>query len=120
LKEKYFDIYTDTFGKNIKKYSAIKNQAKKKIDRILQNPYHNTEPLLNKTSKKKSLNLLGFRSYRIDRNFRIIFVICEEWIKLKSEKQKVANCSMCKDLFKENSKTIIFLTVAPHDIAYQE
>ena len=120
MKKKYFDIYTDTFGKNIKKYSTIKNQTKKKIDRILQNPYHSTEPLLNKTSNKKYLNLSGFRSYRIDRNFRIIFIICEEWIKLKSEKQKVADCPMCKDLFKENPKTIIFLTVASHDIAYQK
>ncbi|EKD28866.1 MAG: hypothetical protein ACD_79C00182G0011 [uncultured bacterium] len=116
----YQEIYTQVFLKNLKRYSAIKEQAKKKIDRIISNPYHNTEPLQDKSHKRNGQNLLGFRSCRIDRNFRIIFVICEEWIKLKQSGEKAAECPGCEEFFKHNVKTLIFLTVGPHDKSYQD
>ncbi len=103
----YQAVYEDLFVKNIRRYSSIKKLAKKKIDRLLTDPYQNTEFLGDPSGK---LNLVGCRSARIDRNFRIVFVICEECINIK-------NCQFC---FCENlpDKTIIFLTIGPHDKAY--
>ncbi|MCK5543470.1 MAG: hypothetical protein KAI40_12330 [Desulfobacterales bacterium] len=99
--------YEDLFAKNLSRYSSIKKLAKKRIDRILADPYHNTEFLGDPTGK---LNLIGCRSARIDRNFRIVFVICEECINIQ-------NCQFCfcEDL---PDKTIVFLTIGPHDKAY--
>jgi len=103
----YQAVYEDLFVKNLRRYSSIKKLAKKKINRILKNPYHNTEFLGDPTGK---LNLIGCRSVRVDRNFRVVFVICEECINIK-------NCQFC---FCENlsDKTIVFLTIGPHDKAY--
>ena len=53
----------------------IRQALKRRIERILGDPYHNTEFLGDATGK---LNLAGCRSARVDRNFRIIFVVCEE------------------------------------------
>jgi len=46
----------------------------------------------------------------VDRNFRIIFVICEEC-------RRIPECEYC---FCDNrsDETIVFLTVGPHDRAY--
>lgn len=116
----YQEIYTPTFAHNLKKYSTVKEQAKKKVDRIISNPYYNTEPLQDKSNRKGGQNLLGFRSSRIDRNFRIIFVVCEEWLKLQNSGKEVTECPMCEELGQKNLKTIIFLTVGPHDKAYEK
>jgi len=53
---------------------------------------------------------LLFSSARIDSNFRIVFVVCEEC-------RKVPECEycFCEDL---PDKTVMFLTVGPHDKAY--
>ncbi len=103
----YQAVYEDLFVKNLRRYSSIKKFAKKKISRVLVNPYHNTEFLGDPSGK---LNLIGCRSVRVDRNFRVIFVICEECINIQ-------NCQFCfcEDL---PDKTIVFLTIGPHDKAY--
>ncbi len=87
--------------------SSLKAQIRKKVERLLENPYHNTEVLADSSSK---LNLTDCRSARIDRNFRIIFVICEEC-------RAISDCEFC---FCENfaDKTVVFLTLGPHDAAY--
>ena len=56
------------------------------------------------------LNLKGCRSIRINRNFRIIFVVCEEC-------RRIPDCEYC---FCEElpDNTVVFLTVGPHDKAY--
>lgn len=77
----------------------------------VQNEYYltpyNTERLEDITGK---LNLVGWKSMRIDRNFRIIYVICEEC-------RKISDCEYC---FCENfpDETVVFLTIGPHDRAY--
>jgi hypothetical protein len=50
------------------------------------------------------LDLRGCRSVRVTRNFRLIFVVCEE----------------CRYCFCEGlpDKTVIFLTVGPHERSY--
>jgi mRNA-degrading endonuclease RelE of RelBE toxin-antitoxin system len=74
---------------------------------VIEDPYAQTEFLGDVSGK---LNLKGCRSARIDRNFRIIFVICEEC-------RRIPRCEYC---FCENlpDNTIVFLTVGPHDKAY--
>ena len=75
--------------------------------RVMDDPYSHTEFLGDISGK---LNLKGCRSARIDRNFRIIFVICEEC-------RHIPQCEYC---FCDNlpDNAILFLTVGPHDKAY--
>lgn len=103
----YDGVYEDRFVRNLRRYASIRQSVKRRIERILDNPYHNTEFLGDVSGK---LNLAGCRTARIDRNFRIIFVICEEC-------RNIRDCEFC---FCENlpDETIVFLTVGPHDKAY--
>ncbi len=103
----YEASYEKRFVGNLKRYAAIRKSIKRRVDRILEDPYQNTEALGDVSGK---LNLVGCRSVRIDRNFRVIFVICEEC-------RRIPDCEycFCDDM---PDKTVIFLTVGPHDKAY--
>jgi mRNA-degrading endonuclease RelE of RelBE toxin-antitoxin system len=103
----YQAVYEERFVRNLKRYGSIWKNIKRRVERVLTDPYQNTEALADSSGK---LNLRGCRSARIDRNFRIIFVICEEC-------RKVPQCEYC---FCEGlpDKTVVFLTVGPHDKAY--
>lgn len=103
----YGAVYESLFVHNLKRYSSLRSNIKRRVDKILENPYNNTEFLGDLSGK---LNLAGCRSIRIDRNFRIIFVVCEEC-------RKIPKCDYC---FCEglDDKTVVFLTVGPHDKAY--
>ncbi len=103
----YTAAYEERFTQNLHRYSSIRPRIKRRIERILCNPYVNTE-LLGDASGQ--LDLRGCRSARIDKNFRVIFVICEEC-------REILECDYC---FCENlsDKTVVFLTVGPHDTAY--
>jgi mRNA-degrading endonuclease YafQ of YafQ-DinJ toxin-antitoxin module len=102
----YQAVYEDLFVKNLRKYSSMKKSAKNKINRLLEDPYHNTEFL---GDHRGQLNLTGCRSIRIDRNFRIFFVVCEEC-------RNIQDCEFCfcEDL---PDKTVVFLVIGPHDKA---
>lgn len=103
----YEAVYEKLFVSNLKRYAAIRQGVKRRIDRILSDPYHNTEQLADPVGK---LNLVGCRSARIDRNFRLIFVICEEC-------REIPNCDYC---FCDGlaDQTVVFLTIGPHERAY--
>jgi mRNA-degrading endonuclease RelE of RelBE toxin-antitoxin system len=103
----YEAAYEDLFVRNLRRYASIRKAIKRRVDRILDDPYLNTEALGDITGR---LNLIGCRSARIDRNFRLIFVVCEEC-------KKIDDCQycFCDDL---PDKTVVFLTVGPHDKAY--
>jgi Txe/YoeB family toxin of Txe-Axe toxin-antitoxin module len=100
----YEAAYEKLFVQNLNRYSAIRRNIRRRVERVLKDPYHNTEFLDDITGK---LNLIGCRSARIDRNFRIIFVICEEC-------RNMYECEycFCEDL---PDQTVVFLTVGPHD-----
>ena len=104
----YADFYEVRFRRNRDVYAHIRDRLERKIDQILRNPYLGTERL---GAVGNGLNLRGCRSARIDRNFRIIFVICEEC-------RKVKDCQFC---FCEGlaDRAIVFLTFGPHKRAYQ-
>jgi mRNA-degrading endonuclease RelE of RelBE toxin-antitoxin system len=103
----YADVYEAQFVENLRLYSAVRKQVKRRIERILENPYENTEFLGDISGR---LNLRGCRSARVDRNFRIIYVVCEEC-------RRIMDClfCFCDDL---DDKTVVFLTIGPHDRAY--
>jgi len=103
----YLDRYEQQFTENLKRYGAMRPQIKRRVERILSAPYENTEFLGDISGK---LNLRGCRSARVDRNFRIVYVICEEC-------RKINDClfCFCDEL---DDKTVVFLTVGPHDRAY--
>lgn len=103
----YADFYEAQFVENLRLYSAVRRQIKRRVERILVNPYENTEFLGDISGK---LNLRGCRSARVDRNFRVIYVVCEEC-------RRIGDCQFC---FCEglDDKTVVFLTVGPHDRAY--
>ena len=104
----YADFYEERFRRNLNVYAHIRNRVERKISQILRSPYHNTERL---GAVDRRLDLRGCRSARIDRNFRVIFVICEEC-------RKVKDCRYC---FCEGlpERAIVFLTFGPHKQAYQ-
>ncbi len=103
----YRGVYEEKFRQNLQRYAAVRHRINRRVDRVLSDPYANSE-LLAETSK---LNLRGCRSARVDRNFRIIFVICEEC-------RRIPRCEYC---FCEGlaDKTVVFMTVGPHDRAYE-
>jgi mRNA-degrading endonuclease RelE of RelBE toxin-antitoxin system len=103
----YEAVYEDKFVRNLRRYSSIRKNIKRRTERVLSDPYQYTEDLTDPGGK---LNLRGCRSARIDRNFRIIFVICEEC-------KRIPECEYC---FCDglDDKTVVFLTVGPHDKAY--
>ncbi len=103
----YEAVYEELFTRNLRRYLSMRKSIKRRIDRVLTDPYHNTEFLGDVSGK---LNLIGCRSTRVDRNFRVIFVICEEC-------RNIQGCEFC---FCENlpDKAVVFLTTGPHDKAY--
>ena len=70
------------FAKDVKTYASMKSQIEKTVKSILADPYNNTEPLRNLPGHDSR----GLRSKRVDKNFRIIFAICEECKALFPEK----------------------------------
>ena len=103
----YQVVFEDRFDHNLKRFSSLRQRIRRKVDQILDDPYDRTEQL-GKVSG--GLDLRGCRSSRIDRNFRIIFVICEEC-------QLIKECQYCF-CDGRDEKTVVFLTVGPHDRAY--
>ena len=103
----YEAAYEDLFVRNLRRYASIRKAIKRRTIKVLEDPYTGTEALGDISGR---LNLTGCRSIRIDRNFRIIFVICEEC-------RNIPECEFCfcDDL---PDKTVVFLTVGPHDKAY--
>ncbi len=104
----YEDGHAPLFIKNYRRYKSMQRRIDDKMAQILYDPYHNTELL---GRKPGGLNLRGCRSARVGRNFRIIFVICEEC-------RRVAECEYC---FCEGlpDRAVVFLTVGPHEKAYR-
>lgn len=95
------------FDKNPKRYRSLRKQIRRKIVQVLRAPYQGTERL---GKVPGGMDLRGCRSIRVTRNFRIIFVICEEC-------RRVPECKFC---FCEGlpDASVIFITVGPHERAY--
>jgi mRNA-degrading endonuclease RelE of RelBE toxin-antitoxin system len=103
----YGVVYEEQFRLNLRRYASVRDQIQRRAKRVLADPYASTEYLDDASGK---LDLRGCRSARVNRNFRIIFVICKEC-------RHVPECQYC---FCEGlpDETVVFLTVGPHDRAY--
>ena len=106
----YRDLYTPRFSKNYHRYATFQKRIDRTIESILKNPYQKTEPL----QYKEGHDLRGLRSARIGRNFRILFAILEELKETPCEFR-----ALLESYFKEDPKTVVFLTVGPHEAAYR-
>ena len=105
----YKPLYHPEFLKQLKKYKSLTKQVEKTIKKILEFPY-NSELL-----SKKKIDLRGKRSKRIDRNFRIIFTVCDECEKRNFAEYNQKDCGM----FCDTNNNIIFLTFGTHEKAYK-
>jgi len=76
----YSDAYFKIFVRNYEKFGSLQSRIDKKCEKMLKDPYTGTELLADATY---GLNLKGCRSIRVDRNVRIIFVVCEECRRFK-------------------------------------
>jgi mRNA-degrading endonuclease YafQ of YafQ-DinJ toxin-antitoxin module len=103
----YASAFEDLYVANLKRHASLLERVKKRVDRILADPYQGTEQLGHPAG---GMNLLGCRSAHVGRNFRIIFVICEEC-------RREPDCEFC---FCEGraDKTVVFLNFGPHAKAY--
>lgn len=103
----YNPVYEQRFAYNLRRYAALHSQIKRRVDRLLKNPYAGTEFLSDDAGK---LDLQGCRSAAVGSGFRIIFVVCEEC-------RRVPECQYCFCAELPDT-TVVFLTVGPHDRAY--
>ncbi len=76
--------YTARYIKHHRTFRSLRARIDSVEARILADPYVATELL----GSKGRLNLQGCRSARVGRNFRIIFVVCEEC-------RKEPDCDYC-------------------------
>ncbi len=75
----YTAKYEKQFTRNLQRYASLRQRIKRSVEQVLLTPY-NSEFLGDVSGK---LNLRGCRSVRIDRNFRIIFVICLDFTPIR-------------------------------------
>ncbi len=107
MTSRYKGVFENRFLKNKRRYGNLRKHIQAHVDQILEDPYRDSEKL---GRQPKGKDLRGCRSVRVTRNFRILFVICEEC-------RRVPACQYC---FCEGlpDRTVVFLTVGPHDRAY--
>lgn len=98
---------TPRFQKKLAIYASLRKRVEKEVDRIIASPYEGTEEL---GRARRGLDLRGCRSAHVGRNFRIIFVICEEC-------RKEPDCIYC-DCEGLPDASVVFLTFGPHEKAY--
>ena len=109
---KYKPKYRPGFAADVRKHAHLRARIEKKCLSITEDPYHNTEPL----EDRGGIQLKGVRSKRIDRNFRILFAVCEECRRIFSESEDCRACKHCVKTLPDN--TIIFFAVGPHEKIY--
>ena len=104
---RYRCVLEDRFVQNQHRYRSLQKPIQRHVDQVLDDPYRGTEQL---GKGAGGLDLRGCCSVRITRNFRIIFVVCEEC-------RCVPECRFC---FCEGlpDEAVVFLTVGPHEQAY--
>ena len=95
----YEVAYESRFLKDLRRYRSLRKQIQRHIAQVLADPYQGTERLGYRTG---GLDLRGCRSVRVTRNFRILFVICEEC-------RQVPECQFC---YCEGltDRTVVFLS----------
>ena len=109
----YKPQYTRRFLKDLKRYASLRKQVKKKIERILKDPFASSEILT-----RKRTDWRGKRSQRVTRNFRIFFVICDECLKRSFKRRGYNACAGCEKTGSDSM--VIFFAFGPHSIYDKE
>ena len=106
-KPSYQEGWGPRFAKAYRRYRNLRHLIDRRMAQVLADPYTGTERLGKMPGR---LDLRGCRSIRVTRNYRILFVVCEEC-------RRIPECKFC---FCEGlpDETVIFLTVGPHERAY--
>jgi hypothetical protein len=110
---RYRYVDSPAFRKGLTKYASLRKQIAAKVNRVLDNPY-DSELL----GKKGASDLRGKRSVCVTRNLRIVFAVCEECLLRGFKRQGFNDCAGCTK--EEPDDIVVFLIVAPHEIAYGE
>jgi len=71
----YREGWGPRFAKAYRRYKNLRHRVDRKMGQVLADPYAGTERL---GKVPGGMDLRGCRSIRVTRNFRIIFVVCEE------------------------------------------
>ena len=100
-------IYEERFVHNLARYSSLRQRIRRRVEQIINDPYSRTERL---RQVHGGFDLRGYRSARVDRNFRVIFLICQEYRHFQGRQYP-----RCEG---QDNETVVFLTVGPHDRAY--
>ena len=72
---RYQPVFEERFVRNRQRYRSLRKHIQRHVDQILDDPYTGTERLGRIPGRQ---DLRGCRSVRVTRNFRIIFIVCEE------------------------------------------
>ena len=86
-------IYEERFVQNLARYSSLRQRIRRRVEQI-----------------PGGFDLRGYRSARVDRNFRVIFLVCQEYRQFQGRQYP-----RCEG---QDDEIVIFLTVGPHDRAY--
>ncbi|MBM3701001.1 MAG: hypothetical protein FJW68_08855 [Actinobacteria bacterium] len=100
-------LFSVSFLKSLKKHSSLKEEIKRKVDKIIENPISLGEPLKG--------NFRGFCSTPVKKSFLIIFLYCNSCRKKGDD--KIILCSDCQDC---SNDTIKFVEIGPHDKVYKK
>lgn len=100
-------IYEERFVQNLARYSSVRQRIRRRVEQILNDPQTRTERL---RQVPGGFDLRGYRRARVDRNFRVIFLICQEYRHFQGRQYP-----RCEG---QDGDTVVFLTVGPHDRAY--
>ena len=99
-------LFSESFLKSLKKHSSLKEEIKRKVDKIIESPISLPEPLKG--------NIRGFYSTSVKKNFLKIFMYC--YTCRKTDDDKIILCSDC---FKCIDDTLKFLEIGPHVSVYK-
>jgi mRNA-degrading endonuclease RelE of RelBE toxin-antitoxin system len=100
-------LFSESFLRSLKKHSSLREEIKRKVDMVIQNPISLGEPLKG--------NFRGFYSTPVKKNFLIIFLYCNSCRKKGDD--KIVLCSNCLEC---SNDTIKFIEIGPHDKVYKK
>lgn len=77
----YEAVYEERFVRNLQRYAALRSQIKRRVDRVLADPYFGTELLSDEGGK---LDLRGCRSAAVGSGFRLILLYAKNVVACQS------------------------------------
>lgn len=108
----YKPYYSDVFIGCLEAYHQYTDQALELVERICNSPTTNSHFL----KKKKRVDLRGKRRRHMSGNYVVIYIVCEECVRMSHRAKGYNNCSFCEDA--PPSDRIIFCGFGKWDSIY--